>query len=30
VDENDAATLGYLNLDYMEHLKHHLRQIFDE
>jgi hypothetical protein len=27
VDENEAATLEYLIRDYVEHLKHHLKQI---
>lgn len=30
VGENEPATLEYLIRDYVGHLKHHLRQIFDE
>lgn len=30
VGENEPATLEYLIRDYIGHLKHHLRQIFDE
>ncbi|HEX8069349.1 MAG TPA: DinB family protein [Pyrinomonadaceae bacterium] len=30
VSPAEPATLEYLMLDYIEHLKHHLRQIFDE
>ena len=30
VDKNDAATLEYLIRDYVDHLQHHLNQIFDE
>lgn len=29
VDEREPATLGYLIRDYIEHMKHHLGQIFD-
>ena len=30
VDKNDAATLEYLIRDYVDHLRHHLDQIFAE
>ncbi|HEU5131439.1 MAG TPA: hypothetical protein VFT26_05015, partial [Pyrinomonadaceae bacterium] len=30
VDKNDPATLEYLIRDYVDHLRHHLNQIFDE
>jgi hypothetical protein len=30
IGESEPATLEYLMLDYVGHLKHHLRQIFDE
>ncbi len=30
VDKNEAATLEYLIRDYVDHLQHHLNQIFDE
>jgi DinB superfamily len=30
VDENEPATLEYLIRDYVGHLKHHLRQIFND
>lgn len=30
VNENEKVTLEWLFTDYVEHLKHHLRQIFDE
>ena len=30
VDKNEPATLEYLIRDYVDHLQHHLNQIFDE
>lgn len=30
VDKNEAATLEYLIRDYVDHLQHHLNQIFDK
>lgn len=30
VDKNEAATLEYLIRDYVDHLRHHLNQIFSE
>jgi hypothetical protein len=30
VDKNDPATLEYLVRDYLDHLRHHLAQIFEE
>jgi len=30
VDEAEPATLEYLMKDYIDHLKHHLKQIFDQ
>jgi DinB superfamily len=30
VDKNDPATLEYLIRDYMDHLRHHLNQVFAE
>lgn len=30
VDKNDPATLEYLIRDYLDHLRHHLNQIFSE
>lgn len=30
VDKNDSATLEYLIRDYVDHLRHHLKQIFNE
>jgi len=30
VDKNDSATLEYLIRDYVDHLRHHLNQIFNE
>jgi len=30
VDKNEPATLEYLIRDYVDHLRHHLKQIFDE
>jgi len=30
VDKNDPATLEYLIRDYLDHLRHHLDQIFAE
>ena len=30
VDKNQATTLEYLIRDYLDHLRHHLNQIFDE
>jgi len=30
VDKNEPATLEYLVRDYVDHLRHHLNQIFDE
>jgi len=30
VDKNEPATLEYLIRDYVDHLRHHLNQIFDE
>lgn len=30
VDQNEAATLEYLIRDYVDHLRHHLDQIFDK
>ena len=30
VDKNDSATLEYLIRDYLDHLRHHLKQIFAE
>jgi hypothetical protein len=30
VDKNDPATLEYLIRDYLDHLRHHLAQIFEE
>ena len=30
VDKNEPATLEYLIRDYLDHLRHHLNQIFQE
>lgn len=30
ISESETATLGYLMKDYVVHLKHHLKQIFDD
>ena len=30
IDKNEPATLEYLIRDYLEHLRHHLNQIFEE
>jgi hypothetical protein len=30
IDDKETATLEYMILDYIEHMKHHLRQVFGE